>query len=302
MRILLTGWPSFLRGEATAGDVLSMDRVYRALNGAGVAVEVAWSPVFRPGALHLDHADPERYTHLVFACGPAHGEQVRRLHSRFDRCRRIAVGVTIIDPADDAVTGFHRVLARDGGTQPDRRDLSSSDPLGNVPVIGVVLAPGQSEYGQYRRHDAVHEKLAGWLGRQDCARIPIDTRLDATDWRHATTPEQLDSLFRRLDAVLSTRLHGLVLPLRLGVPVLAVDPVAGGGKVSAQARAWEWPALITAESALRSTAALHHWWRWCLSGPGRALAAERAATVVRGEDELVTGLLQALADSAAVSR
>ncbi|MGH3940484.1 MAG: hypothetical protein ACRDTG_17970 [Pseudonocardiaceae bacterium] len=27
MRVLLTGWPSFLRGEATTGDVLSVDRV-----------------------------------------------------------------------------------------------------------------------------------------------------------------------------------------------------------------------------------------------------------------------------------
>jgi hypothetical protein len=45
MRVLLTGWPSFLRGEATAGDVLSMDRVHGALQHAGLPVEVAWSPV-----------------------------------------------------------------------------------------------------------------------------------------------------------------------------------------------------------------------------------------------------------------
>ena len=49
-RVLLTGWPSFLHGEATAGDVLSMQRVRAALEGAGVACEVAWSPLFRPGA------------------------------------------------------------------------------------------------------------------------------------------------------------------------------------------------------------------------------------------------------------
>jgi hypothetical protein len=65
MRVLLTGWPSFLRGEATSGDVLSMDRVHRALQHAGLPVEVAWSPVFRPGSLHLADADPDRYTHLV---------------------------------------------------------------------------------------------------------------------------------------------------------------------------------------------------------------------------------------------
>lgn len=106
MRVLLTGWSSFLHGEASAGDVLSMNRVHSVLMHAGVPCEVAWSQVFRPGTLSLDDADPERYTHLLFVCGPVHGEQVRSLHSRFGGCRRIAVGVTVLDPADPAVTGL----------------------------------------------------------------------------------------------------------------------------------------------------------------------------------------------------
>ncbi|HEV7831522.1 MAG TPA: polysaccharide pyruvyl transferase family protein [Pseudonocardiaceae bacterium] len=300
MRVLLTGWPSFLRGEATAGDVLSMDRVHRALQQAGLPVEVAWSPVLRSGSLHLDDADPDRYTHLVFACGPAHGEQVRWLHARFDRCCRIAVGVTVIDPADPSVTGFDRVMARDTVT-PDGeagrglRDLSSTVRTGDVPVIGVILAPGQPEYGLRRRHSLVHERLTAWLAEQDCARIPIDTRLDPRDWRHAARPDQLDALLRRLDVVVTTRLHGLVLPLRYAVPVLAVDPVAGRGKVGAQAGAWDWPALVVAEALMHGTAELSRWWQWCLSAQGRAHAAVRAAAASRHEEELVSGLLQALA-------
>ncbi|MGH3913943.1 MAG: polysaccharide pyruvyl transferase family protein [Pseudonocardiaceae bacterium] len=304
MRILLSGWPSFLHGEATAGDVLSMDRVHHELVGAGLPVEVAWSPVLRPGALALADADPERYTHLVFVCGPAHGTQVGWLHSRFARCHRIAVGVTVIDLADPAVTGFHRVLARDrpgSGPGHNRPDLSSSAPPGRVPVIGVILAPGQREYGQRRRHDMVHERLATWLAERDCTRIPIDTRLDPRDWRHAATPAQLDSLLGRLDAVLTTRLHGLVLPLRLGVPVVAVDPVDGGGKVSAQARAWNWPALVTAEVLLRGDAELRQWWQWCLSEQGKTTAMQRAAASPDHEEELMSTLLHALAASAGVS-
>jgi hypothetical protein len=57
------------------------------------------------------------------------------------------------------------------------------------------------------------------------------------------------------------------------VPVLAVDPVAGGAKVTAQARACGWPALVPAEHA--SDAELDHWWSWCL-GPGRDLARRRS--------------------------
>ena len=66
--MLVTGWPSFLHGEATAGDVLAMEAVRRALTARGIACDLAWSPVLRPGGPALDDCPPERYTHLVFAC------------------------------------------------------------------------------------------------------------------------------------------------------------------------------------------------------------------------------------------
>jgi polysaccharide pyruvyl transferase WcaK-like protein len=49
---------------------------------------------------------------------------------------------------------------------------------------------------------------------------------------------------RPADVVVTTRLHGLVLALKQGVPVLAVDPVAGGARVATQAAAWGWPVLL----------------------------------------------------------
>ncbi|MFC4000861.1 polysaccharide pyruvyl transferase family protein [Prauserella oleivorans] len=269
MHVLVTGWPSFLHGEATAGDVLSMRRVVAALTEAGIACDVAWSPGFRPGELHLDDADPGRYSHLVFACGPAHGEQVRGLHERFPACTRIAVGVSVIDEHDPAVTGFHRVLARDGAGQ-QRQDLAASAETSRVPVVAVILAPGQHEYGTRRRHEQVHKTLQEWLVRQDCARVPLDTRLDTSDWRHCATGDQFVSALARFDVVVTTRLHGLVLAVRTGVPALAVDPIAGGGKVTAQARALGWPALLPAEDL--GDEALGHWWRWCLSEHARAHA------------------------------
>src|SRR5690625_5166939 len=114
MRVLVAGWPSFLHGEATAGDVLSMRRVSAALDGAGIPADVAWSPALKPDALPLDEADPAHYSHVVFVCGPAQGEQVEWLHRRYAGCRRIAVGVSVLDPRGAAAAGFHRILARDG--------------------------------------------------------------------------------------------------------------------------------------------------------------------------------------------
>jgi hypothetical protein len=256
MRILLTGWFGFTHGEATAGDVLAADAVAHTLDGAGIPYDTAWSPAFRPGELTLDGADPSAYSHLVFACGPLHSRPpnpLGALHRRFARCRRIAVGVSVLDPDDPAVTGFDVLLPRDGPGRDPVPDLALSAPrpplAEPVPLIGVILTEGQGEYGPRRRHDHVNAALGRWLGGLDAARLPLDTRLDTRDWRLPALPHQLDAVLGRLDVVVTTRLHGLALALRAGVPALAVDPVTGGGKVTAQARALDWPAVLPAESA-----------------------------------------------------
>ncbi|GAA0364379.1 polysaccharide pyruvyl transferase family protein [Actinoallomurus spadix] len=284
MRVLVTGWFSFVHGEVTAGDALALDTVASALARAGMPYDEAWSPVFRPDAMSLEEADPARYTHLVFVCGPVHGEQVRDLHERFPDCHRVAVGVSVIDPADPAVTGFHRVLARDGLGEPDR-DLAGL-PVGAPPVAGVVLAQGQGEYGARRRHDDVAARLTGWLGERDCAALPLDTRLDRRDWRLCSTADQFVAVVRRLDVVVTTRLHGLVLALRAGVPPLAVDPVDGGGKVSAQAGVWEWPVLPADADVTEFDAA----WAWCLSEEGRRAARDRATAPPAALGRLIEAL------------
>jgi hypothetical protein len=262
MRVLLTGWASFLHGEATAGDVLSLGAAGAALTEAGIDHDVAWSPGFRPGTRHLPDAPAGDYTHVVFACGPLHGPQVRWLHERYATCRRIAVGVSVPDPADPAVTGFHRVLARDGGGTAEP-DLSLAGTVAATQVLGVVLAPHQPEYGGAGRHDEVHAALTGWLAGLDCARVPLDTRLAHEDWQRCATPDQFVSSLSKMDAVVTTRLHGLVLGLKAGVPVVAVDPVAGGGKVTAQGAALGWP-VIAAEDAA-DTGVLDARLKWCLS-------------------------------------
>ncbi|MEU1905853.1 polysaccharide pyruvyl transferase family protein [Streptomyces hygroscopicus] len=273
-KVLLTGWFSFLDGEATAGDVLALHRVRAVLDHAGIPYDVVWSPGYRAGGPHLSDVAEDSYSHLVFLCGPLHGPQVEELHARFRRCVRIAVGTSVIDASSPAVRGFHHVLARDapGGMSPVR-DLAAGAPATPAtPVVGVVLTHGQGEYGRARRHDEVARTLTGWLAAKDCARLELTTRLDTRDWRLCATPEQFESVVRRLDLVVTDRLHGLVTALRSGVPALAVDPVDGGAKLSAQARVLDWPATLGA--AQLHPAELDRWWRWCLTS-GRALAERR---------------------------
>ncbi|GGY84375.1 polysaccharide pyruvyl transferase [Streptomyces geysiriensis] len=290
----MTGWFSFLHGEATAGDVLALRRVEEVLRDAGLAYDVVWSPGFRAEGTHFEDLDPAAYSRLVFVCGPAHGWQVEELHRRFAHCVRIAVGVSVIDPGSPAVTGFHRVLARDAeGTGPTL-DLAARAPgLPARPVAGVVLTHGQHEYGGQRRHEEVAAALTRWLAGKDCARLELETRIDAHDWRLCGTPAQLEAVLTRLDLVVTDRLHGLVLALRAGTPALAVDPVEGGAKVTAQARACGWPALVAAERLTEE--ALEHWWEWCLTG-GRSEAVRIGAAFrsADAEADAADGLVAAL--------
>ncbi|MFK0119904.1 polysaccharide pyruvyl transferase family protein [Streptomyces sp. NPDC090994] len=305
----MTGWFSFLHGEATAGDVLALERVEAVLRAAGQAYDVVWSPGFRADGTHVEDVDPAAYTHLVFVCGPVHGPQVEELHQRFAHCVRIAVGVSVVDPASAAVTGFHQVLARDAPTAEPTTDLAARAPAPTAPpVVGVILTHGQREYGGRRRHAEVAEAVTGWLSGKDCARLELETRLDTHDWRLCATPAQLEAVLARLDLVVTDRLHGLVLALRSGVPALAVDPVAGGAKVTAQAHACGWPALVPAEnpetgepgtrkSGTREsgTRELERWWAWCLGDDGRQ-AARRIGAAFRagGRADAADGLAEAL--------
>lgn len=275
-RALVVGWPSFVDGVASAGDVLGMEAAREELQQAGLPCDMALSPVFRPEALRLEDAEPARYTHLVFACGPLHGQQVADLHTRYAHCRRVAVGTSVIDPDDPAAAGFHAILARDGDGAEPQGDLALNPRQAPLPVVGVILADAQPEYGARGQGDQAGADLTQWLQSWDCALVPLDTRLDREDWRLAYRPAELEAVIRRLDLLVTTRLHGLVLALKNGVPALAVDPVADGAKVADQARAWAWPATVTIKDLSQET--LDYWRDWCLSPAGRAAAWQAAAS------------------------
>jgi hypothetical protein len=296
VRVLIIGWSSVLHGEATAGDLLSAEAVARRLRADGAQVDLAYSPAVlraygeRGGLLLEDEhevlqVDPAKYTHVVWACGPLTGRVVSRVHERFPDARRVAVGVSVLDPADPAVAGFHTVIPRDSAATAPSRDLAARPPVEGLPVVGVYLTRGQGEYGPRRRHDVVAAALTRWLGGLDAARLELDTRVDPRDWRLPATAEQVLAVLGRLDVVVTTRMHGLVLALRAGVPALAVDPVAGGAKVTAQARAWGWPAVLGADAV--TPGALDDLFAWCASPAGRAAALRlRDEAPAAGADQL----------------
>lgn len=288
-RALVAGWFSFDHGEATAGDLLAADAACAWLRDAGVDHDLALSPAFREAA-PADHrgtvrgpgvdwaeVDPGDYTHVVFVCGPAAGRQVAELLDRFPRTRRVALGTSVIDGATAALP-FDVVLERDSAERA-RPDLSLAAPAARVPLVGVVLAHPQPEYGARARHDDAHAAIDRVLSARDLAVVRFDTRVDPRE-PGIRSAAAVEARVARMDAVVSTRMHGLVLALRNGVPAVAVDPVAGGAKVSRQARALGWPVALDAGGLDDAdlAAALDR----CLNGDTRRLA-RRCATRASAE-------------------
>jgi hypothetical protein len=172
---------------------------------------------------------------------------------------------------------FAAVVTRDGLGDP-QPDLAFAAALGHIPIVGVVRVHAQFEYGERGRHADVDRLIAEHLASRPLVALPIDTQLDANlgGLRDAS---EVAALIAKMDAVVTTRLHGLVFALRAGVPAAAVDPVAGGAKVAAQARAVGWPHVVTADAL--DDDALLRLVDDCLEPAARSLAlacAERART------------------------
>jgi len=175
-------------------------------------------------------------------------------------------------------------------------DLAAAVPVPAVPVAAVILASAQPEYAARGQHVPLTQGLGEWLGTLDCARVVVDTRLARGEWRSPATAAQVEAVIARADVVVTTRLHGLVLALKQGVPVLAIDPVAGGAKVAAQAAAWGWPVLLPrSANPVLDRGELDRLWAWCRSAEGRARAD--SALGAWSTPPLTTDLLGLLTDA-----
>ena len=115
-------------------------------------------------------------------------------------------------------------------------------------------------------------------------RLDVDTRLVPNPLA-LRSPEEIESLIARLDVVVSTRLHAMVHALKHGVPVLAIDPIARGGKVLAQARSIGWPIVFSAGTL--DDAELRRALEYCSTPEAaRALAQECAGRAREGASEV----------------
>jgi Polysaccharide pyruvyl transferase len=284
MRVLVAGWFSIEDGGATAGDMLVRDVLCDWLREHNVPHDIAQERRHGPG-VDWFRVSPERYTHLVFACGPVGPHlAVRELIDRFAVCRRAAINVSLV--GDPAWRPFDLLIERDGAEAP-RPDLAlAAGPSECPPVLALVKTHRQAEYAGARLDDA-HSAFDRLLASREAAVFAVDTVLDPQIPGRRTAAE-VKAILAKADVVLTTRLHGLVLALAQGVPALAVDPIPGGAKVLAQAQALAWPAALTVDAI--DDVALEQHLTWCLTVEGRQRARVCADAGIERVEEIHAAL------------
>jgi hypothetical protein len=288
MKVLIVGWFSFSNGHATAGDLLSGNVACEWIEAAGYSCDIALAPLF-DGGVDWRTVDPDSYAYVVFVCGPFQKAELEaEFLSYFSQCRIIGLNLSMLLPLD-AWNPFDLLIERDStaGAHPDMV-FYSHEPL--VPVIGVCLVEPYQAGNTDEANDAIRRLIAS----REMAIVPIDTRLDIANSAGLRPPSEIESLIARVDVLITTRLHGSVLALKNGVPVIAIDPEAGGAKIRRQMELIGWPATFNVDAL--SDEQLQAALRYCLTPEARSQArtcyakAIQALEVVR--DELIAVLNQ----------
>jgi hypothetical protein len=285
LRALIAGWFSFEEGHATAGDLLTCELVREWLEQAGYSCEVAFAKPFN-GGVSLKSVVAGSYSLAVFVCGPFERKELEsEFLGRFSSCYVIGLNLTLPTPLD-RWNPFDLLIERDSSVR-SHPDFVFSSKSKKLPLVGRCLVepyPGATD----ALANAAIDRLTS---SREMVVVPIDTRLD-TNSTGLRSPAEIESLLARMDVVVTTRLHGMVLALKNGVPVVAIDPEAGGAKIIRQAKTIEWNFAYAADAA--SDQILQQAFDYCLTDNARLEArrcSERAAAVVESvRQELLTKL------------
>lgn len=286
-RILVAGHFSFVGHGATAGDVMARDILCEWLLEAGRPFDVALAPPFR-GGVTWRSVRPERYSHVVFVCGPFNQNAgLMEMLNRFRNQRLVGVNLSmVISPR--IWNPFDVLIERDSVlmTRPDLTFLSEPP---DVPVIGVCLR--EHAHGTRTAEAAIRRLVQS----REMATVQIDTRLDGSQEPAAfapRSPKEVEALLGRVDVVLTTRLHGMVLALKNGVPVIAIDPGNDGRKIVRQAGVVGWPVAFDVHDV--TDEGMQQALDYCLTSEAQSLAAGCATRARNGVSKVREQFMDAL--------
>jgi hypothetical protein len=278
MHVLVTGWFSFEQMGNTAGDMIACDIVCSWLKDAAINYEVAVaSPFSYSGKIKLEDVQAETVTDIIFVCGPfGNGWPITDLLKRFSHCRLTGINLSLLEPLD-TWNPFHLLHERDS-SRATHPDITFIAPPPVIPVVGIILAHKQKEYGVRSLHEKANAVIEDFISQRELSVVRIDTALEKNQGG-LRTPGEVESLIAKMDVVITTRLHGTVLSLKNRVPAIAIDPIADGAKITKQVETFGWPVLFNAGNV--HVQDLSRAFDYCLTNEGRLKASECVSKAVK---------------------
>ncbi|MFA5950050.1 MAG: polysaccharide pyruvyl transferase family protein [Hyphomicrobium sp.] len=277
-RALVAGWFSFANNKATYGDVACKDVVCSWLADLNIPTDVGGNPENGVDGIDVCTADPHKYDIFIFVCGPWFPHWVL---DRFSSCLKIGVNLSVPVSGNN---GFDVLFYRDSpaGANPDLALVSKST-CTKKPFIGVALVHQQPMFGERQRHERVRSVVHEYLREYKLPWVQVDTLLTNNE-TSTNTVEQFEAVLKRVDVLVSSRLHGLVFAIKNNVPVVAIDAIAGGAKVTAQTQALNWPHLLDGDTCQVEDIARHV--DMCMNGETQKVIARALTTARERLDDL----------------
>ena len=158
-------------------------------------------------------------------------------------------------------------------------------------MVGVIPVEPEPEFPDRVMHAAANDAIRKLVSQRDASIIEIDTRLP-NNLAGLRSSAEIESLIARTDLVVTTRLHGMVLALKNGVPAIAIDPHRGGSKVRQQAETIGWEVAFNPDSM--TDRQLVEAFDYCLTEAARMKAKECAHRAIELVEKVRREFIDAL--------
>jgi len=238
-KILLTfaGSLDFQCRHTTVGDVMALYNVATRLIQHGLKPRIAWGGnLFELDPLRVDirAVAPDTVDCLVFVCGPL-APFVSALCNRFEKAKKVAVGVSVVEQLGTEKL-FDAVVPRDSATL-STFDLAVAnvgwphlycDQRHQAPGLGVCLVGQQAEYLSSDRSADIAATIE---------RLKSELRLPPTLLNTLVYPARPNIYCAEMELqsrqiLVTTRMHATLLSVFHRLPVISIDQIQGGAKVT----------------------------------------------------------------------
>ena len=289
--MFIAGWFSFEQMGTTAGDLIACDLVSEWLKAYHISHDISLIHQFsNRKSVRWEDADASNYTHVIFVCGPfGNGWPLTDFLEKFSNCKLVGINISLLESLD-TWNPFFLLLERDS-SRSSNPDITFLGPPPKIPVAGLILAHKQKEYGDRALHEKADDLIRQFIDGKEVSIVPIDTALEHNSYG-LRTPGEVESLIAKMDLVITTRLHGTVLSLKNGVPVIPIDPINGGAKITRQVQTIGWPVLLPTETL--STEKIEQAFQYCLTPEAKTKAISCASDAAKSLDQSMKELLENL--------